>query len=160
MNTEVRDHDLFLKGALDLLTNSTTADVGATMHLSVTRALSTDTVMRGLVTADTVPRLAVLASGNLQWGTGAAAADTVLSRNNGYLQLDTAAAGSAGLIINNGIVALQGTGSLLSMTEISPEPGVSSADKAKLYLVDNGAGKTVLKVIFSSGVGIVLATQA
>lgn len=38
-------------------------------------------------------------------------------------------------------------------------PGAGAANTARLYAVDNGAGKTELVVIFSSGAAQVLATQ-
>ena len=80
MNTEIRDHLNFAKGALDLLTNSTTADTGVTMLLDIHRDAAVD-VLRSRVTADTVPRLAITSSGVIAFSTGAAATDTRISRH-------------------------------------------------------------------------------
>ena len=50
MNAEVRDHLNFVKGALDLLTNSTTADTGVTMSIQVHRTTVTDACVGSFVT--------------------------------------------------------------------------------------------------------------
>lgn len=56
-NTEVRDHLNFVKGALDLLTNATSADTGTAMYLRVTRPTGADaSFYEALVGADTQPR--------------------------------------------------------------------------------------------------------
>lgn len=47
----------------------------------------------------------------------------------------------------------------ISLTEVTA-PGVATADGARLYVKDNGAGKTQLCVIFATGAEIVLATEA
>lgn len=81
MNTEVRDHVDFLKSALDLLTNSTTAESGTTTYIQVRRTGSTETVFEGQVGAEANPRIRILASGKIQWGAGGASAlDTTLER--------------------------------------------------------------------------------
>lgn len=49
-------------------------------------------------------------------------------------------------------------GNYIEFTE-QTAPGAGSANTARLYAVDNGAGKTQLVVIFSSGAAQVLATQ-
>lgn len=46
----------------------------------------------------------------------------------------------------------------LEMSEIAA-PTAPGADKGRLYLVDNGSGKTQLAIIFSSGAAQVIATQ-
>lgn len=46
----------------------------------------------------------------------------------------------------------------VEMSEIAA-PGVAPANGARLYAVDNGAGKTQLAVIFQSGAAQVLATE-
>jgi hypothetical protein len=54
--------------------------------------------------------------------------------------------------------ALTMGGNVITMTERA-DPGNSSADQGRLYLRDNGSGKTQLCVVFSSGAVQVLATQ-
>lgn len=46
----------------------------------------------------------------------------------------------------------------IEITEVSA-PGVAVANGARLYVKDNGSGKTQLCVIFQSGAEIVLATE-
>jgi hypothetical protein len=45
------------------------------------------------------------------------------------------------------------------MIEVTVDPGAPAADKARLFVRDNGAGKTQLCVRFSTGAVQVLATQ-
>jgi hypothetical protein len=47
----------------------------------------------------------------------------------------------------------------LELTEVTA-PGVATANGARLYVKDNGSGKTQLVVIFQSGAEVVLATEA
>ena len=47
----------------------------------------------------------------------------------------------------------------IEITEVTA-PGVAVANGARLYVKDNGAGKTQLCVIFATGAEIVLATEA
>ena len=54
--------------------------------------------------------------------------------------------------------ALTMGGNVITMTERA-DPGNSAADQGRLYLRDNGSGKTQLCVVFSSGAVQVLATQ-
>lgn len=79
MNAEVRDHATWLKGALDVVTNSTTADSGTSTYLSITRATAT-TAFRSLVTGDSVNRFTIDAAGALSWGSGSGAVDATLER--------------------------------------------------------------------------------
>ena len=51
------------------------------------------------------------------------------------------------------------TPTAIQMKEISAAPANGPADSARLYVVDNGAGKTSLRVIFSSGAAQTIATQ-
>lgn len=80
MNTEIRDHLNFLKGALDLITNSTAADTGAATQLSVTRATAAADAYSAKVSGDTQLRFNVNADGSIEWGSGSAAADFTLYR--------------------------------------------------------------------------------
>lgn len=59
------------------------------------------------------------------------------------------------LVNETGIVEIK---NYIEGTEIA-DPGVSAADKGRLYFRDNGAGKTQLVVVFSSGAVQVLATE-
>lgn len=80
MNAEIRDHSVFLKGALDLLTNSTTADTGAATYLQVKRTAVVDAAYEAGITGDTVMRWSVDAQGRMRWGGGTSAADVELYR--------------------------------------------------------------------------------
>jgi hypothetical protein len=95
-NTEIRDHLNFLKGALDLITNSTTADAGDSTQLRINRAASTDAAFIAQVTGDAQGRWAVYASGAQEWGTGAATRDVRIIRGAaGRLELGTNATANA-----------------------------------------------------------------
>ena len=70
------------------------------------------------------------------------------------------ASGGAVVTASSGSVAVTGTLGVtqsVSMTEMTAPAGV--ANTAKLFAVDNGAGKTVLKVIFGSGAAQVISTE-
>jgi hypothetical protein len=69
MNAEIRDHLNHLKGALDLITDSTTADTGTATYIGVVRASAIDAVLRGRVSGDTQPRIE-LTPGYLSFGPG------------------------------------------------------------------------------------------
>lgn len=189
MNTETRDHLNFVKGSLDLISNSTTADTGNAMSLYIKRALATDAAYSAAVTADGTARLAMNAAGKISWGSGAAAADVTLERS-AALNLKISSAGKTGLVIDSTLnsqapfFTLQEGNNAATLTLVEPDrlqltgidnvellsqahlsfqerggaPG-GAADRAKLYAIDNGAGKTQLVVIFGTGAGIVLATQ-
>jgi hypothetical protein len=81
MNTEVRDHLNFLKGALDLITASTTADTGNSTVLQILRSASSSEAIKASVTGDANPRFRVYASGKMEWGDGTAAGDISFERS-------------------------------------------------------------------------------
>lgn len=81
MNTEIRDHLNFLKGSLDLITNSTTADVGTTTYLGIVGANTAANAYIARVTGDAFQRLVIDATGSMLWGSGAVVGDTNLYRN-------------------------------------------------------------------------------
>jgi hypothetical protein len=102
-NAEVRDHLNFLKGALDLLTGSTTADAGTGMSILVTRGGTGSFGLETQVTGDSTPRWGVTAAGSVQWGSGAAARDVYLQRlasSPGYLEV-TSPTADATLVIRS-----------------------------------------------------------
>ena len=104
-------------------------------------------------------RFSVLADGTTRWGDGTAAPDTNLYRSAANtLQTDDNLTlnGILALTMNNGL-SLNGNG-FVNFTEIT-EPALAGVNAARLYLVDNGSGKTQLRVRFQSGAGIVLATE-
>jgi len=76
----VRDNLTFLKGALDLLTNGTTADTGATTYFNITREAASDSVFRSAVTGDAHARYIINAGGGMVWGAGADTGDVNLYR--------------------------------------------------------------------------------
>lgn len=62
-----RDNLTFLKGALDLLTGSTTADTGTAMRLDLTLASSTALALKARVTGDAFERVTLSAAGTINW---------------------------------------------------------------------------------------------
>jgi len=81
MNAEVRDHLTFLKGALDQLTNGTTADTGTATYFSVVRTASTDYSFLTTVTGDTTARWSINAAGRMDWSAGSGSLDTNFYRS-------------------------------------------------------------------------------
>lgn len=66
--------------------------------------------------------------------------------------------GASGNRFSNLFTVLANLTSYMTMTEIA-DPGVGAADTVRLYARDNGAGKTQLVCVFSSGAVQVIATQ-
>ena len=58
-----------------------------------------------------------------------------------------------------GSMDLNTTNAFVQMTEMAGLPAAPAANGARLYLVDNGAGKTSLRVIFNSGAAQTIATE-
>lgn len=73
-----RDNLNFLKGALDLLTGSTTADVGTGMSLSLVLASPSSPGLAVRATGDTNPQFAIRASGELVWSLASAVGTRVM----------------------------------------------------------------------------------
>jgi len=119
----------------------------------------TNLVLAGTVAGDTSYRFSVLADGTTRWGDGTAAPDTNLYRSAANtLQTDDnfTLNGLVALTMNNGL-SLNGNG-FVGLTEVSPTVN-GGANTARIYAVDNGAGKTQLGVIFNTGAFQVMATQ-
>jgi hypothetical protein len=62
-----------------------------------------------------------------------------------------------GTAVNYGVTLALGT-NYVELSEMTA-PAAPAANKARLYCVDNGAGKTQLAVIFPSGAAQILATE-
>jgi hypothetical protein len=77
MNTEIRDHVTYLKGALDLITGATTADTGTATYLSIARTADSDGVLYASVSGDTQSRFYIQAGGLMAWGAGGSSAPDV-----------------------------------------------------------------------------------
>lgn len=98
MNTEVRNHLNFLKGALDLLTASTTADAGNAMRLGLTLSSDVATALTFTVLGEGTARFAVDASGKHAWGPGAGAQDITLQRHATLAAVEVTSSTNAGTL--------------------------------------------------------------
>lgn len=86
--------------------------------------------------------------------------------SSGYLQFATGKTG-VGMVEHlridaDGIVSLPANtnvGGFFELNELTADPAAGAANTGRLYLKDNGAGKTQLCVIFNTGAVQVLATQ-
>lgn len=93
LNAEIRDHCTFLKGALDLITASSTADTGDSTQIYVKRATVTDAIA-ATVTGDTSARFVIAADGTHAWGDGTNVRDIVMARSGAsWLNMGNSAAG-------------------------------------------------------------------
>ena len=89
MNTEIRDHFNFVKGALDLLTSSTTADTGTGMFVSIIRGSASVSAYQARISGDTFSRIIVNADGSIQWSHGNDTLRTgLLYHTNSYLSAE------------------------------------------------------------------------
>jgi hypothetical protein len=66
---------------------------------------------------------------------------------------------SNALEISTAALAAAGTGAFLGLWEISGDASAPAANGCRLYLKDNGSGKTQLCARFNSGAVQVLATE-
>lgn len=166
-DTEIRDHFNHLYGGLTLITDGTFLDTGVGMLIRLYRA-SGNPIYATRVTADTQDRLQIKSGGGLSWGSGSAAQDVALSRVNAgsALQVTNDAGGAAALdvfgTITSGkvgadLIVLDANG-FMELHERT-DPAAPAANNARLYIRDNGSGKTQFCVRYATGVVQVLNTQ-
>ena len=98
----VRDNLNFLKGALDLLTASTTADTGGATSVYIIRAAVNQAYFTGTVTGDTGPRIRL--------------SSTAAGRGAIYFDDGTAVSGSEDTSLYSAAAGELGTSSLVSIT--------------------------------------------
>lgn len=99
---------------------------------------------------------------NTYIGTSAGSAHTTGSNCTliGYLAAPSAITVSNEITLGNtSVTALRLPGSAYFEINEMSAPSAGGADTARIFAVDNGGGKTVLKVIFSSGAAQTIATQ-
>lgn len=157
-NTEVRDHLNWLKAALDLITESTASDVGDTTRILIARGLATNAAISTLVTGDAFNRLNILSTGKLQWSSGAATNDTDMSRTGVAELTVTGRLKADHLEPTDTTDALRIPNGYMEINERS-DPAAPPANWARIYVRDNGAGKTQVVARFSSGAIQPIATQ-
>lgn len=106
--------------------------------------------------------MAVLASGKVQWGSGAAASDVYIDRSTtntlNINALTTIVGGSAGAVLLTNSDFHIANGFMYFKNE-HPGAGSPPANGCYLRISDNGAGKTQLIATFATGGDIVIASQ-
>jgi hypothetical protein len=144
MNTEVRDHNVYLKGALDLITGGTTADTGTATRLDIIAATTSSVAFQAKVGAsDPNYRIVIYANGDIGWGDGSAAQDTFLARSAaGILSTSQTIRVGTSLDLN--------PSGYMKLIEITA-PGAAPADGVYFYAEDNGSGKTRIMAKFNTG---------
>jgi len=83
MNTEVRDHHIWMKAFADLITNSTAADSGVSTYLRIVRDVAANAAYQSWVTSEAGYRLQVTGGGTHTWsdGTDPGSRDVSLARS-------------------------------------------------------------------------------
>lgn len=154
LNSEIRDHAVWLKAGLDLITESSAADSGTATYLYVKRTATTDGSFATRATGDANYRLMIRASGKIEWGDGTAAfSENLYHRSSGELATDSyVSVGATGVGLR-----LDPSGEVLFNERT--DPGAPGANQTFLYTRDNGAGKTQLCAVFATGAVQVIATQ-
>lgn len=148
-------------GALQIDAASLTSGNGAALQINVNgltssnaiRVNSTSTAFNGgsLFTA--------YATGNTvgsKYG-GYVVVSGTASLNTGWYVEASGGTANVGLEIGSGSLKMAATNGFIELSEMSAPTGV--ADKARLFAVDSGAGKTILKAIFGSGAAQTIATE-
>jgi hypothetical protein len=120
MNAEIRDHANFLKGALDLLTNSTTADTGTSMYLNLIGSTTGDPrVLATRRSGESGDRLKIGAYGSMVWA------------NPAVSQLPSVQLNPAGYF---GVLLLEdpaGTDSVSLRVDLAASPGYAPAFRVR-----------------------------
>lgn len=163
-NLQTVSSDLtFLKGALDKLTDGTTADTGNAVRLAPRMAAAGNDILRGYVLAETQPMVSIRADGRIDWGPGGATGVDVAQYRNAAGELRM----SGKLTVDSTIITNE-TGKALDLVgggwmTMKERADVSTAnvplDGAVFYLRDNGSGKTQFCIRYNTGNPIVLSTQ-
>jgi hypothetical protein len=116
------------------------------------RTSATATGFAAVVSGDSTIRYEARADGRLSWGPGNAALDTNLYRASANtLQTDDNFAGGGGETV------LDASG-FIRLGEMTA-PSNAAANSGRLFVEDNGAGKTRLAIIFATGAKQIIATE-
>ena len=140
-------------GVIPGLTWLSTDEIGGVLsNISLTGAGAASVVLEAKITGDTVARLALKADGVIEAGGGGSTRDTSLYRSAAdfWRTDDSFQVGTGTVLSPTGFV---------HMTEISDPGNPADLNTARLYIRDNGSGKTQLVVVFNTGAVQVLATQ-
>lgn len=168
MNAEIRDHLNIIWGWANLVTDGTASDAGTGVRLAITRAAVGDNVLTGKITGDAVDRIQVQAGGRITWQNGTDTSGKVELYKNGddILRTDDSLeiadlTTDAGVVINgtSGQALLLDQGGGVELVERGAAPAAPGGNRCDIFAIDNGAGKTQLKVIFNTGGAVTLATQ-
>jgi hypothetical protein len=108
--------------------------------------------------SQTYPRAVINTDGRYFGGSGSATPDVSFGRGGSNLFTVGLVASNA-LEISTAALAGAGTGAFLGLWELSGDASAPAANGARLYLKDNGSGKTQLCARFNSGAVQVLATE-
>ncbi len=129
--TSLVDHQIILSGGAEFVSGSWTA------RATSAAIMSTDT-------------------GSLTWFTNGSLTDGNTYTPTERMRLDTS--GQLGIGTNSPSTRLDIDAGAIEFVEMTA-PGAGAVNTARLYAVDDGAGKTQLAVIFNTGAVQVLATQ-
>ena len=131
-------------------------------QFDIERAAAGDSAHTVKITGDAQPRLLIRADGDIRIGDGTTAGDVRLYRSapdtlrtNDNMTVDKVLTVAETLTMSG--TAGLGYAELREQTAAVSNP---VADRARIYLKDNGAGKTQMVVKFATGADIVLATEA
>ena len=168
MDAEIRDHlNHLYNGVLNKLTGGTFTDTGVTIKVHVDRAATTDNALDAAVSGDAVNRIAILAGGKIEWRNGTDSSGLVNLYKNGADILTTDDSFTANDITTTQGVKINGTsgaallldgGGGIEFVERT-DPAAPGANRATLFVRDNGAGKTQLCVRFNTGAVQAMFTQ-
>jgi hypothetical protein len=160
MNTEIRDHLNWLKGALDLITGSSASDTGTATRLAITRTAGTDNVLTGKVSGDAANRVEIWADGSINLGPASGPTAKIKAGTNaGDIDI-TAISGAQQLNLDRLHINGGSSGGYIEWVERTTPPGTpSGVNQAVMYCEDNGSGKTRIVIKWGAGTTTVLATQ-
>jgi hypothetical protein len=154
---QATDGTVNVTGGLTATTAITAADLAATDDLTV----GDDAAITGLLTVGEtlgVTGVATFTAGVVLNGGMSAADGTIESSSHITLAASTLTAEQLTSTDDATITGMLSVGEHIDITE-EVEPAAPAANTGRLFCVDSGAGKTILKVRFASGASQTIATE-
>lgn len=161
LDANVRDPVNWIYAALDLITETTASDTGNATHIRIYRGAAANAAFSSRVTGDTQNRFGVTAAGSMDWGPGGGTAPDTSQARTGVGELTFAST----RLIPNSITPTSTTDAIripngyIEMVERATDPAAPANNEARIWVKDNGAGKSQLMVRFSGGQPQILATM-
>lgn len=170
LNSRTRDQLLWLKAALDLVTDGTAEDSGTDTYLSITSDAGGGTAIRALRDGDGIARWQVSSDGQMKWGSGDSGDgwDAIIEREEARVLAlrdtqfriyrdDNADPAFGARITGETFARVAVHAGFIDILEGSDQPSPDT-DRVRLYVRDS-SGKNQLVARFDDGSVVQVAIQ-